>query len=107
MRLSDHRLHKNGYSQILTRGRRIRGSGFTIRCLEAPDGRSRVGYIIKKKSGSAVRRILLRRLFRECFRDRLPDFIKPTWIVFEVQPKPLNIGKKDLREAAITILRTL
>lgn len=58
---------------------------------------SRLGFIVRKKTGNAVLRNSIRRVLREVFRARLERMPKPTWFVFDVLPQASGISKRTLR----------
>jgi ribonuclease P protein component len=58
---------------------------------------SRLGFIVRKKTGNAVMRNSIRRVLREVFRARLGRMPNPTWFVFDVLPQASGITKRTLR----------
>ena len=59
----------------MARGRRLHTRHFGITLAPGPAGRPRLGLVVTKRMGKAVRRNRVRRLLREFFRhhkDRLP-----------------------------------
>ncbi len=107
MKLEAQRLKKGAIGSLFSRGKCYRDAGFSIRVLPVEEGTSRAGFVIRKKTGNAVKRNFLRRLFRGCFLEVEPSFKKKHWVLFDVYPKPFLIHRKELREKVFAILRTL
>jgi ribonuclease P protein component len=60
----------------------------SMRILQADDiGESRVGFIVRKRTGVAPLRNAMRRVLREVFRLRAPSFLRPAWVIFDVSDK--------------------
>lgn len=60
----------------------------SMRLLHADDiVESRIGFVIRKRTGGAPLRNAMRRVLREIFRLRAPSFARPTWIVFDISDK--------------------
>jgi ribonuclease P protein component len=59
-----------------------------MRLLHADDiVESRIGFVIRKRTGAAPLRNAMRRVLREIFRLRAPSFARPAWIVFDISDK--------------------
>ena len=59
-----------------------------MRILQADDiGQSRIGFVIRKRTGNAPLRNAMRRVLREIFRLRAPAFARPAWVVFDVSDR--------------------
>ncbi len=67
-------------------------------------GDLRMGFIVRKKTGNAVLRNKLKRIFRSEFQKLLPSIKKPIWILVDVPPRPLENTLKTLRESVNTVL---
>ena len=74
------------FQRVYRGGRRIWGNGFAMIILPTEGERSRLGISVQKKTGSAVRRNRVKRLFREVFRLNRDLFPTPCDIVFTVRP---------------------
>ena len=56
-----------------------------MRILQADDiGESRIGFVIRKRTGVAPLRNAMRRVLREVFRLRAPLFARPAWVIFDI-----------------------
>ena len=62
-------------------GRRAATEHFVVFYVDAESSHSRLGTIVSRKSGNAVRRNKIKRLIREIFRTRAPLFTRPADIV--------------------------
>ena len=74
------------FQRVYRGGRRIWGNGFAIIFLPTEGGRCRLGISVQKKTGNAVRRNRIKRLFREVFRLNRTLFPVSCDIVFTVRP---------------------
>lgn len=72
-----------------------------MRILQADDiGQSRIGFVIRKRTGNAPLRNAMRRVLRETFRARSPAFKRPAWLIFDVSDKAA--AKPDPKTRATT-----
>jgi ribonuclease P protein component len=79
-----------------------------MRILQADDiGASRVGFIVRKRTGVAPLRNAMRRVLREVFRLRAPAFARPAWVVFDISDKAAATTRKSFREKAETLIAPL
>jgi ribonuclease P protein component len=62
-------------------GRRRATEHFVVFTADLPGQTSRLGVVVSRKSGNAVRRNRIKRLLRETFRTRAPFFSHPADIV--------------------------
>jgi ribonuclease P protein component len=62
-------------------GRRAATEHFVVFTVDPPGETSRLGVVVSRKSGNAVRRNRIKRLLREIFRTRSPLFSHPADIV--------------------------
>ena len=62
-------------------GRRAATEHFIVFYVAAEGSHSKLGTVVSRKSGNAVRRNKIKRLIREIFRTRAPQFIRPADIV--------------------------
>ena len=62
-------------------GRRAATEHFILFYADAAGDRSRLGTVVSRKTGNAVRRNKIKRLIRETFRTRCPFFTRPADIV--------------------------
>ena len=74
------------FQRVYRGGRRIWGNGFAIILLPTEGERCRLGISVQKKTGNAVRRNRIKRLFREVFRLNRALFPVSCDIVFTVRP---------------------
>jgi len=68
-------LHRSEFLRALAQGRRLHTRHFGITQAPGPGGRPRLGLVVTKRLGKAVRRNRVKRLLREFFRrhkDQLP-----------------------------------
>lgn len=80
----------------------------SMRILQADDlGESRVGFIVRKRTGVAPLRNAMRRVLRELFRRRAPSFARPAWVIFDVSDKAGATTRTAFREKAETLLAPL
>ncbi|MHB8069865.1 MAG: ribonuclease P protein component [Desulfobaccales bacterium] len=71
----DRLLRRAEFLRAIAQGRRLHTRHFSITLAPAPAGRPRLGLVVTKRMGKAVRRNRVRRLLREFFRlhrDGLP-----------------------------------
>jgi ribonuclease P protein component len=101
-------LRKTGeYNLVYRNGRRLRGSGFTLVCLDGNgQPNSRLGISVQVKTGGAVRRNWIKRIIRETFRLHREIFPSSSNIVFAVRPEFSLHGLHDVR-AAVAVLTDL
>lgn len=105
-----HRLGRSDFTRIYKRGRRARGSGFSVVVLENELDRARLGLSVSKRHARlAVDRNKVRRVFREAFRlehAALPPGIDVVMIatVPGLVPK-LAATRAELRELVERALR--
>lgn len=117
--IKNTRLNK-GYmfSLLFKEGARLKSEGLSIQYvnplssseIEKRDGRlasSKVGFLIRKKTGKAVFRNTLRRKLRTAFMQHAPHFSTPTWILFDIPKGPLKVGVKELVQNANILLGNL
>jgi len=79
-----------------------------MRTLQADDIlESRVGFVIRKRTGNAPLRNAMRRVLRELFRERSPLFLRPSWVVFDVAEKAAEVSRAEFRGRADALLATL
>jgi ribonuclease P protein component len=103
--LSLRRLHTpHMYKQVFESGRTLRGSPLTVRFLRAESDWSRVGFIIRKKSGDAPFRNSVRRTLRRSFEEALPSLAEGLWILFDVSDKAKAVTRATLKGEADRLL---
>jgi ribonuclease P protein component len=79
-----------------------------MRTLQADDILdSRIGFVIRKRTGNAPLRNAMRRVLRELFNRRSPAFSRPAWVVFDVAEKASETTRADFRGKADALLASL
>jgi len=105
--LKNRRLNKKGMVDYVFRhGSRIYGDSLSILVADPRsfNEHSRMGFVIRKTTGKAVLRNILRRTLRKAFQDAYPHFKKPSWILFNVPYGPVEVSLKVFRKSAIELL---
>jgi len=103
--LSHRRLNKPGmYKKVFQGGRALRGAPLTLRFIRMEQDCSRVGFIIRKKTGNAPMRNSIRRTLRQTFQEALPALREGTWVVFDVSVKASGFTRAALRREAGRLL---
>jgi ribonuclease P protein component len=92
------------YKTVFEGGRVLRSLALTLRYFRADQDHSRVGFIIRKKTGKANMRNSIRRTLRCCFQEFLPRFDEGAWIVFDVSDKAAKFRRGELRAEAQRLL---
>ena len=94
----DHLKNREEFSPVLRGGQHVDDCGvrlsFRVNDLE----RSRIGFIVGKKVGSAPTRHRWRRLWKEAFRLERPDFQQHIDLVVQVRPKTKPLSLETMRE---------
>lgn len=93
------------YKMVFENGRALRGSPLTLRLFRADQEISRVGFIIRKKTGDAPMRNSMRRTLRTCFQAALPQLGEGAWLIFDVSDKAASVTRARLRDEADKLLR--
>ncbi len=96
------------YRRVKMEGSVIRKFPLTMRTLRTPDiHENRVGFVVRKKAGSAVFRNAIRRVLREKFRQTMANFVQPAWVIFEVSDRVAESTRSDLHMHAQFLLSSL
>jgi len=95
------------YKTVYEGGRVLRSAPLTLRYFQADQDLSRVGFIIRKKTGKACLRNSIRRTLRRSFQEALSNLREGTWLVFDVSDKAVALRRCDLRVEADKLLRCL
>ena len=96
------------YRRVREEGTVLRKFPLSMRTLHADDiPDSRIGFVIRKRTGPAPLRNAMRRILRECFRARVPLFARPAWVVFDVADKASELTRAEFRQRADAMLATL
>lgn len=104
--LSHRRLNKPGmYKKVFQGGKALRGAPLTLRFIRMEQDCSRVGFIIRKKTGNAPMRNSIRRTLRQSFQEALPGFGEGAWFVFDVSDKAAQFTRTHLKDEADRLLR--
>jgi ribonuclease P protein component len=86
----------------------LRKFPLSMRTLQADDIlESRVGFVIRKRTGNAPLRNAMRRVLRELFNKHSAAFTRPAWVVFDVAEKASETTRADFRGKADTMLASL
>jgi ribonuclease P protein component len=86
----------------------LRRFPLSMRTLQADDiVESRVGFVIRKRTGNAPLRNAMRRVLRELFNKHSEAFTRPTWVVFDVAEKASDLTRTAFREKADEMLASL
>lgn len=93
------------YKKVFENGRALRGSPLTLRLFRAEQDHTRVGFIIRKKTGDAPLRNSIRRTLRTSFQAALPLLGESAWLVFDVSVKAAAVSRTRLRDEADKLLR--
>lgn len=96
------------YRRVRTEGTVSRKFPLSMRTLHADDIlESRVGYVIRKRTGDAPLRNAMRRILRESFNRHSPSFARPGWVVFDVSVDAARVTRAEFRERADALLSSL
>ena len=68
---------------------------------------SRIGFVIRKRTGNAPLRNSIRRTLREAFRASLESFSRPVWLVFDVMENAAQFPRRVLQQNAEFLLASL
>jgi ribonuclease P protein component len=100
------------YRRVKTEGNVLRKFPLSMRTLQADDiQESRVGFVIRKRTGNAPLRNAMRRVLRELFNKHSGSFARPAWVVFDVAAdisgKASETSRTDFRAKADAMLASL
>ncbi len=96
------------YRRIKAEGRLMRSFPLAMRYARGPGiDESRIGFVVRKRSGHAVQRNTFRRLLRETFRQARPQLSTPAWVVFEVSDQALQSTRAQFRASARALVEAL
>lgn len=96
------------YRRIRAEGLVLRKFPLSMRTLQADDiQESRVGFVIRKRTGNAPLRNAMRRVLRELFNHRSLTFARPAWVVFDVAEKAADTTRAEFRAQADALLASL
>jgi len=87
------------FKAVLEKGKSLKSPPLNLRYLRAETvDQTRLGFIVRKKTGNAVMRNSIRRVLREVFRKRFHEVTAPTWVVFDVMPPASSLTRRALRQ---------
>ena len=96
------------YRRVKTEGHSLRKPPLIMRHLSSENIlESRIGFVIRKRTGNAPLRNSIRRTLRESFRSALEKFPRPVWVVFDVMENAGTSSRRILRENADFLLAGL
>lgn len=96
------------YRRVKAEGAVLRKFPLSMRTLHADDIlESRVGFVIRKRTGNAPLRNAMRRVLRELFNKHSLSFARPVWVVFDVAEKAAETTRAEFRAKADALLATL
>ena len=96
------------YRRVKTEGAVLRKFPLSMRTLQAEDIlESRIGFVIRKRTGNAPLRNAMRRVLRELFNKHSGSFSRPAWVVFDVSDKASEDTRAIFRGKADALLATL
>jgi ribonuclease P protein component len=96
------------YRRVKTEGVVLRKFPLSMRTLQADDIlESRIGFVIRKRTGNAPLRNAIRRVLRELFNKHSDSFSRPTWVVFDVAEKASDNTRSEFRAKADLMLTSL
>lgn len=96
------------YRRVKTEGAVLRKFPLSMRTLQADDIlESRIGFVIRKRTGNAPLRNAMRRVLRELFNKHSGSFSRPAWVVFDVSDKAGEDTRAVFRTKADALLATL
>jgi ribonuclease P protein component len=95
------------YKRVFETGRALRSAPLTVRFARLAPERTRVGFIIRKRSGNAPLRNAIRRILRQCFFEALPSLSEGTWVVFDVPERASRFSRTEMRSQARQLLAAI
>jgi ribonuclease P protein component len=100
---------KKQYDRVFRCGSRIRGSHFLLATCKSLDEKHRVGFVVGREVGNAVRRNRARRVLREVFRHSISSYeIEPREFVFvaraEIRSANYSSIEREFRRRIETLL---
>jgi len=79
---------RSDFDRVFRQGAHYPGRRITVHIAASPSGRCRLGVVVTRKTGGAVRRNRFKRLVRAAFRNEVKE-IASTWdVVVVVHPRP-------------------
>jgi len=98
---------KASYSEVASKGKRLKFGVLSLKMLPAPDFCTRFCLITKKKNGCAVFRNRCRRILRSIFFNSAKNFKKPLWIMATIAMNAENADWKELRSCGNRVVAAL
>ena len=86
------------FDSLFREGVCLRGNNISLRYIILSESKSpsRVGFVIRKSTAQAVFRNLLRRKFKDLFRQYASLCSSSLWILFDVPKGPLSVSVSQL-----------
>ena len=100
----DRILTPRDYRRIVRRGRCLQTRNFRIYLLDSPTGRRRLGLVVSRKAGNAVRRNRTKRVLRELFRLNRRLFPEGKDAVITVRPRVARVSLSSVAEEIGAVL---
>jgi ribonuclease P protein component len=96
------------FKAVLEKGKSLKSPPLSLRYLRGDSvDMTRLGFIVRKKTGNAVLRNSMRRVLREIFRKRLDTMPALAWLVFDVHPQASTLTRDALRLKGEDLLNRL
>ncbi|NLK18397.1 MAG: ribonuclease P protein component [Synergistaceae bacterium] len=84
------------YDLVFRTGNRLNGELVRLLFVEAPDGRTRIGFAVGKRQGKSHERNRGRRILKEGFRRMRPWIREGLWIVAALKRQGMTAGAREI-----------
>ena len=98
-------MHRTEFLRAMAQGRRLHSRHFGITLVPGPAGRPRLGLVVTKRLGKAVRRNRVKRLLREFFR-RHKDQLPPEDLVIMAKKGAADLDYQQVLDELSRVLLT-